>query len=547
MARLSDVFFVPNQSDIAFVKEALRKSGVSEDEINAMPWRYFRRRIRRTVPSPKELEMNFNRLINLLAKVADAKTGKPLFGPKAWNLYKATLLHIRKGCLSDVPGLTYYVQIGEDSHDVPLFKCLRGTSALEGFHQKVRQLIRGFNISPRFAVAMLYEFVHRWNHDCDVRILGLPAQYANYYDGWELEKEIEVTCSWEELLECPHPNIECTKDFCSTEEDFGVVASAGDIEIEIAKVADAIEDGSWEYGGEQSSSKFQELTASAAWVADKFGRKRGARRVRTKVEREFYRKYYTDFQSTGNKNSNAEADNYTSILWGKFSTFWNATLKDEDEGKRAVTDMTYKTAFMLMEHYKILKKEGNASATLLTVEDRNKAMRRELRGPDRQTAVSVPECTTKLVSENPAAGTKRARVEIPDPFALERNLGVEDDEGFEPNFDDEQAQDDQEEPPTKRRAFVPNFAGRTPMDAELYVELQPRPQQAKKKRKAQRCRKCGLSKEDNNHTNWHRGAGPHVQLTGRRTWVKPEEVCTTPLSHRKENFPVAPGQRLPRI
>jgi hypothetical protein len=87
MARLSDVMFIPSQNDLEFVKAALKSAGLTEDEINAKPWRYFKRRIRRSVPGPQELEAEFNRLVNLMANVLDAKTGKSLFGKKAWNLY----------------------------------------------------------------------------------------------------------------------------------------------------------------------------------------------------------------------------------------------------------------------------------------------------------------------------------------------------------------------------------------------------------------------------------------------------------------------------
>ena len=46
MARLSDSFFVPSQEDIAFIKQALRKAGFSDNEIKAKPWNYFKRRVR---------------------------------------------------------------------------------------------------------------------------------------------------------------------------------------------------------------------------------------------------------------------------------------------------------------------------------------------------------------------------------------------------------------------------------------------------------------------------------------------------------------------
>jgi hypothetical protein len=121
MARLSDVIFVPSQADIAFIKEALRKSGVSEEDIKAKPWQYFKRRVRRTVPKPATLERDFKRVVNVFANVQDSKTGEPLFVKKVWALYRSTLRHIRKGCLSDIPGEVYYVQIGVDSMQIPIF------------------------------------------------------------------------------------------------------------------------------------------------------------------------------------------------------------------------------------------------------------------------------------------------------------------------------------------------------------------------------------------------------------------------------------------
>jgi len=295
--------------------------------------------------------------------IKDGKTDKPLFGPKAWNLYKSTLLHIRKGCLSDIPGLSYYVQVDEDSHGIPIFRCLRGTNALEGFHQKVRQIIRGFNISPRFVVALMSEFMHRWNHDCDIRILGLPRRYNHYYDGWEMEDDIEATWDWAELAEPPHPEVECTKDFAPTGEEFGLLATvnarngmnSNDLDEEIEKIVDAIKDGSWEQGDKSddldlSSLQLHELTASAAWVAEKFGRKRGIKGVKTEAEKNFFQNNWTSFQTgTADMDQTVEADNYSIVQWGQFARFWNSLLKEEDDGNRPHTDMTYKTAPMLME------------------------------------------------------------------------------------------------------------------------------------------------------------------------------------------------------
>jgi len=199
MARLSDAFFVPSHDDIEFIKEVLKANGYTEKEIKSKPWEFFKTSIRHTVPGPSILEAYLQRVFDLFADEVDQKSGKKFFGDKdsrARKLAKNVLEHVRKGCLSDVPGMTYYVQTGEDSMGILQYKCFRGTSGLEGFHQKIRQLIRGFAISPRFAIALLFEFAHRWNHDIDCKILLLSDMYKHFYDGFAIEEEMEFTRTW---------------------------------------------------------------------------------------------------------------------------------------------------------------------------------------------------------------------------------------------------------------------------------------------------------------------------------------------------------------
>jgi len=561
MARLSDAFFVPNQADIEFVKEALRKGGLSEDEINRKRWHFFKRRIRRAVPEPRELEKQFSRVVNLMANLTDNKTGKPLFGPKAWSLYKSTLLHIRKGCLSDIPDLTYYIRIGEDSMGIPVFRCLRGTSALEGFHQKVRQLVRGFNVSPRFAIALLYEFIHRWNHDVDIRILGLPRRYANYYDGWEIEDEIEAGCTWEELEEPPHPDIECTKHFVATGEDFGVVADFfGDssdehLDGEIAKVLDSMKDGSWEdssfddegLSGWQSS--LDELTASAAWVAEKYGRKRGAKQVQTTTEKDFFRLHLTRFQQGQNDSEEGqtiEADNFTSIQWGRFAAFWNNLVKDEDLGKRPPTDMTYKSQFMLMAYYKQWKQEGNIAATMLPITQEIKEVRRQLRGPNRETSVVFTGAAKHVESHRPSKGNKRIVLEINGPAG-------DDNYAFPMDQDDEADVMDQggkvDEPggePIAKPVAVQNFTGNTSKGAPgaLCVET-PIRETPQGNRKRRRCRTCGHSRNSVIYFDHHEESTMRDKY-GRLVRVQPG-VCSVPEAQRKKHFPVPLGKKMSNI
>jgi hypothetical protein len=524
LARLSDVFFVPSQQDIEFIKKVLKKNGFSDDEIKAKSWQYYKRRVRRSVPGPEILERDFARVVKLFANLEDAKTRAPLFGVKAWNLYKTTLKHIRKGCLSDVHDLTYYFQIREDSMGIPIFKCVRGTSALEGFHQKIRQLIRGFNVSPRFAVALLLEFVHRWNQDIDNRILGLPMKYANFYDGWEIEEDIELAMEWSELEETPHPHWQSTRDYARTGEHFGLIKPDGqtgdsaiseeDTEVEVFKWVDAILDGTLEDANENSAENIiasaQILTESAQWVGVQLGHSRSYGIVRTTTEIEFFRKHFLRFQ---NKDAN-EADNYCAIEFGAFARFWNEWIADECKGKRVRSDMTLKNAFQLSAYWKKFRREGNAAATLLPISSENKNMRRALRGDMRENEVTIPpaqDVHPEIYRQNAATG----------------DLHCDSDEDPNDAFDFHGAVDLNDCGCGSSTPVVSNAKSTTKI----------------KTRSARRCRLCGhavgLAQP---HAIYHKGSGKR----GTMEQQQPNEVCTVPPGQYAKGYPLKPGQRHPR-
>jgi hypothetical protein len=595
MSRLSDAFFIPSQEDIEFIKAALRRSGVSDEDINKNRWQYYKRRVRRRVSLPKELEREFKRVVNLFANLEDAKTGKPLFGEKAWALYKSTLRHIRKGCLSDIPGIAYYVQTGEDSMGIPLFTCVRGTSALEGFHQKIRQVIRGFNVSPRYAIALLHEFIYRWNHDVDVRILGLPTKYANYYDGWEIEEEIEQTCSWEELEKVPHRFWESTKDYAPTGETFALIrndsvvapgqsatvnddiAVDADLDAEIAKVVDAMKDGTLDDTQADSAANImlssQILTESAAWVGKQLGVERGQGPVRRASEKTFFQSNYHTFQNSGD---DAEADNFAAFAFGRFALFWNEWIAEEESGSRPKSDMTLKNAYHLQAYWKQLKKDGNCVATLLPVRDENKALRREYRGQSRQTNAAIPDSAPAKVAALQRKAVEASSVEEEGPIFADADSDAEDSTpaALTPTPTSTPAAGAAEPVPAPNRVLIQAFAGRLPrgVDAREYMSTGARHENngadgASVKRRKQkdegktkvskapyRCRQCGHSYgRGQSHAQHHVGRGDPGQAsrakkkgTAQLQYLKPNEVCSVPEESREPGFPLNQGERMPR-
>lgn len=140
---LRDALYILNQDDLDECMEVLRtKHKLTEEQIeiklrNDFGW--FKRRVRRLVPSPRELEKRYLAVYNEHKDLVCTKSGKPLFGSaKAVRAHRSLLKHIRKNCISDIPFVSYYTTYGKDRDGLALYKCLRGTDALEGLHQKLR-------------------------------------------------------------------------------------------------------------------------------------------------------------------------------------------------------------------------------------------------------------------------------------------------------------------------------------------------------------------------------------------------------------------------
>ena len=90
----------------------------------------------------------------------------------------------------------YYIPMGEDKYGLTLYRCIRGTSALEGLHQKLRQLVRGYSNSPCFAQSLISEYLTRWNQVIEIAVRGLDSKYSQLYCGDLIEEEIEKMAKW---------------------------------------------------------------------------------------------------------------------------------------------------------------------------------------------------------------------------------------------------------------------------------------------------------------------------------------------------------------
>ena len=321
-------------------------------------------------------------VIELYKDIIDGKTGQPLFNSKAAKVHRSTLKHIRWNCLSDIPGVSYCVQVGEDKHGIPLLKCTRGTSAIEGLHQKLRNLVRGYSNSPRFVRAIVFEFTCRWNHDLEIAARSLPKECEHFYEGSALEKEIQIMNKWSSDFDV-HPEWNSTKDFSCTGEHFGVPAdedlpvmrdneesSEADQQLEddAARAAEASDEME---AGDQSNSVVVEsirdasgksdLPASAAWLCQCSKRKRPVHNVQGKEEW----KYFED--NCGNHQDSSigvTADNCSFIDWSEFAQAWNEKVHKEDQ-LGVSSSFACKNAAILKEAWKRHQWQANQATAML--------------------------------------------------------------------------------------------------------------------------------------------------------------------------------------
>lgn len=84
----------------------------------------------------------------------------------------------RRGFFSDPDGIDLYEHCGNDSErngGLPLYRCLRGTSAVEGYHAHVIRCMSTFGADPELIDAFLASHRQHWNLTVSHWALGTGA------------------------------------------------------------------------------------------------------------------------------------------------------------------------------------------------------------------------------------------------------------------------------------------------------------------------------------------------------------------------------------
>ncbi|KAI8983910.1 hypothetical protein BDB01DRAFT_850553 [Pilobolus umbonatus] len=177
--------FIVDSEDKRRVTEVVEsKFGKSFDEMMLSQPDWILKRVKKTVPLHYELLPVVQLLFDECTKWVDPRTHLPLFDLACLKSCKAVLKQIEQGHVSDPVGIQLYRKIKTDKYGLSVYRCLRGTSSVEGgVHQNIIRKFGFFNSSPELANCALAEY--RMRHNTEV---GIRNRYGvnpfGHHDPW---------------------------------------------------------------------------------------------------------------------------------------------------------------------------------------------------------------------------------------------------------------------------------------------------------------------------------------------------------------------------
>lgn len=170
MARFRDALFLVNEEDKKRVTKALKHNQITWDRMVKARPSWISKRIRRTIPPPKQLYPVVAALFSHYGNSLDLKTGLKLFDKQCQSQAAKILDAISKGHISDPVGVPLYYTRRIDEFGLPVYRCVRGTNSLEGgVHTNIIRKFSMYNASPRLTNCLLADY--RLRHNTDVSIL----------------------------------------------------------------------------------------------------------------------------------------------------------------------------------------------------------------------------------------------------------------------------------------------------------------------------------------------------------------------------------------
>jgi hypothetical protein len=159
--------FIFDQNDLAAVSEYLSGIGLSFERKWIISPDWIKKRVKARIPGAAELKQ---RLIILKSKYSQIpNSAGQLFNnvvSKEWN---NLMKHVEKSCLSDPEDFNLYVKKRKDRDGLQIYRCLRGTNAVELWHQYLEMRFSSWAAGPDFAQAAMDLLLNRRNCRASVR------------------------------------------------------------------------------------------------------------------------------------------------------------------------------------------------------------------------------------------------------------------------------------------------------------------------------------------------------------------------------------------
>lgn len=166
---LADAILVPLEGEKQRVVDDLKKRGFDDEQIRRVKRKYYRRRMRNTIPDPETLCRNIVQVMlffeGLPADPTPGISDPGRFLARDWRAQlEKELKYVRKGLLSDDPKLAYYYPTHKTVTGFQMYNSLRPSSRLEGYHLHLRECFSATALSSGMDVmdATLNTFDFEW-------------------------------------------------------------------------------------------------------------------------------------------------------------------------------------------------------------------------------------------------------------------------------------------------------------------------------------------------------------------------------------------------
>lgn len=162
----SEAIFIRDRSDELAVRAVLEKHGVNWEYAKRAKAPSLNRRIRRYIPGRVVLLNRLETLFKAYENIqCSTKKGRgSFFSDDAKEMVLHLLDTVRKGYLSDPPGIPLYYLMGKDRDGLNIYRTVRGTNSIEGgFHMVVRRIFGSLRASPELAECLLINWILRRN------------------------------------------------------------------------------------------------------------------------------------------------------------------------------------------------------------------------------------------------------------------------------------------------------------------------------------------------------------------------------------------------